>query len=88
VFVTLLQVFNAELAGYSAAIVYSLTSETLIVMSGHDGKLQSLLLFNKVAQKTAPLVVVIVVAAVFSFSFTFISSAAVLAAASLRNRMS
>jgi len=40
----LLQVFNAELAGYSAAIVYSLTSETLIVMSGHDGKLHSLLL--------------------------------------------
>jgi len=39
-----MQVLNAELAGYSAAIVYSLTSEILVAMKGDDGKLLSLLL--------------------------------------------
>jgi len=35
--VLMLQVLNAQLAGYRAAIVYSLTSEILVAMKGHDG---------------------------------------------------
>jgi len=34
----MLQVLNAQLAGYSAAIIYSLTSEKLVIMTGSDGK--------------------------------------------------
>jgi len=34
----LLQVLNAQLAGYDVAIIYSLTSERLLVMEGTDGK--------------------------------------------------
>jgi len=40
----LLQVLNAQSAGYDAAIIYSLTSEHLVVMKGSDGKLLSVLL--------------------------------------------
>ena len=46
----LLQVLNAQLAGYDVAIIYSLTSERLLVMEGTDGK-WFFLLFIKVVQK-------------------------------------